>query len=320
MKFIVKKTYICNAKSFYRITNNMENNKVQEIDNRSKHEMMLLDTSKQNIFDANYSVILNLKPYIEHVPFGIPMRSKEHRLMLVTSGESEHSFNFTDYKLRPSNLLIMPKNYIFSIESMSDDFDAKIITFDFETADLALLITYEITYLELNAKETSIINSYISLIGELLDQPETSAEYITPLILSLLYYVKKLNISKNGGVVPEMTNSKIVCNRFLEELMQNDAPPVRDVAFYSERLCVTDNYLYQSVKKHTKNTVMHWINSKTVAYIKRYLCDQNKKLSLDKIAEDVYLNNASQLSRFFKRETGLTPAEYRKQKGASIEV
>ena len=84
--------------------------------------------------------------------------------------------------------------------------------------------------------------------------------------------------------------------------------PERTIKYYAEALNVTENYLSTAVKEKSALTVMQFINEKTVVCIKIYLI---KDVPLEKIAELTKLGNTSSLGRFFKKETGQTPMEYK---------
>ena len=286
----------------------MAKDSIKEIDNESKREMMLLDNSDSNFFGKSFSVINDIAPYRKHFVFDVPMHSDEHRLMLITSGSTVHSFNFAEYKLVKGSLVLMPANYIFSILKVSDDFNAKILSFATTAHQISAIIGYKLWHMNLDKNTFSIVSSYIELIGRISDARNTSSEDVEHLVISLLYYLRK---NSGEGLTPHFSYSETIANNFLCIIGEQGAP-VRNVSYYAKRLNVSENHLHQSVRKETKSTVMQWVNRKTVAYIKMFLADKQKNYSLAEIAEKVNLGNAAQLSRFFKKETGQTPAEYRK--------
>lgn len=93
-------------------------------------------------------------------------------------------------------------------------------------------------------------------------------------------------------------------------LVNEYANAERKVSFYADRLSLSPNWLSNVVKAASGRTVMEWIN---VAVI------QKAKLALNYSDSPIYaiadeLNFASEsiFSRYFKRETGLTPKEFRR--------
>lgn len=101
------------------------------------------------------------------------------------------------------------------------------------------------------------------------------------------------------------------------KLLRGMAIPERSISYYATALSVTENYLSTSVKEESGRTVMQFINEKTVSCIKIYL---NEGLILDEISEKTKLGNSSSLIRFFKKETGETPTEYRSRMRKKVTV
>ncbi len=107
-----------------------------------------------------------------------------------------------------------------------------------------------------------------------------------------------------------MNSTDVLAHNFLQLLAEHEAPN-RHVSYYAQRLNVSENYLQTTIKRQTNLTVMQWVNNKTIAYIKMYLLDKENNYTLNQIAEMVYLGDDTSLIRFFKKETNITPIEYR---------
>ena len=93
------------------------------------------------------------------------------------------------------------------------------------------------------------------------------------------------------------------------ELARKNAADHRDVAFYSERLCVTAKYLSEVVKRCSGHPASYWING----YANQAISELLKKpdMTVAEIAYKLKFVNPPHLSRFFKRTMGMTPTEYR---------
>ena len=65
------------------------------------------------------------------------------------------------------------------------------------------------------------------------------------------------------------------------------------------------------VKEKSGKTTMEWINEHTILLAKAMLASSNEML--ESIAEKLRFSDASQFIKFFKKHTGETPNEYRKQ-------
>ena len=82
------------------------------------------------------------------------------------------------------------------------------------------------------------------------------------------------------------------------------------VTFYAEKLYISPKYLSSVVKKISGYTVQDWINEFLQSEAKRYLHITNR--NIQQIAEKMHFTNASSFIRFFKKQTQITPSEYRK--------
>lgn len=78
---------------------------------------------------------------------------------------------------------------------------------------------------------------------------------------------------------------------------------------YATLLAVTPNHLTQMVKQYTGKTSSQIIKAKQVMEIKRLLVHTN--LSVAEIAHQLNFDDQSYFTKFFKRESGFSPLQYR---------
>jgi AraC-like DNA-binding protein len=81
------------------------------------------------------------------------------------------------------------------------------------------------------------------------------------------------------------------------------------LSHYATLLAVSPNHLTQTVKQFTGKTSIQVIKLKQILEIKRLLLHTN--LNVSEIAAQLNFDDQSYFSKFFKRETQLTPLEYR---------
>lgn len=77
----------------------------------------------------------------------------------------------------------------------------------------------------------------------------------------------------------------------------------------SSRAGVSDSYLSARFKEETGETLSHWVRGKRVQKAKDLLVQEN--LSIAQVAEQVGILDVSYFIRLFRKETGMTPGEYR---------
>ena len=77
----------------------------------------------------------------------------------------------------------------------------------------------------------------------------------------------------------------------------------------AERAGVSDSYLSARFKEETGQTLSHWVRGRRVHRAKELLA--REELSIAQVAEQVGILDVSYFIRLFRRETGMTPGEYR---------
>lgn len=84
----------------------------------------------------------------------------------------------------------------------------------------------------------------------------------------------------------------------------------REVSFYADRLYITSRYLSTIIRKISNKTPKELINEQAILEMKMLL--QSTPLTIKEIAQRLKFPNESFFGKFFKREIGMSPSEYRK--------
>jgi AraC-like DNA-binding protein len=92
-------------------------------------------------------------------------------------------------------------------------------------------------------------------------------------------------------------------------LVNCNAVKERNIAFYADTLCISPNYLCSLIKQASGETVMQWIDKQIVLEAKALLLRGGS--SILEISETLNFANPSFFSKFFKRQTGMTPGEFK---------
>ena len=99
-------------------------------------------------------------------------------------------------------------------------------------------------------------------------------------------------------------------SQFLESVFNPGKMP-GTIASYASEIGISENYLSRLVKKHTGRSVGAWIDIVRIQRAKRLLSDTSQPI-ID-IAAAVGIDDQSYFSRLFKKETSLTPSDFRKK-------
>jgi AraC-like DNA-binding protein len=85
------------------------------------------------------------------------------------------------------------------------------------------------------------------------------------------------------------------------------------IRYYADKLCITPNYLNEIIKKTTGINAKQYIQDRIVLEAKKALMYTN--LQVSEIACDLGFDDLSYFIRFFRKQTGFTPSEFKKTIG-----
>ncbi|MBO7542217.1 MAG: AraC family transcriptional regulator [Bacteroidales bacterium] len=286
---------------------------VRDIDESIRKELKLFDNIGLNIVEDDYALIMDNTPVVKNLIPKYPMRSKEHRIMLVKEGWVKHSLNYNECTSRKKDLLFIPANFIICVKDFSKDLKARVLTFNFSEAfDMLSSIGFSHIHLSLGPSEEKRMDSYFQLMYQVLQSPCGSKRDFDFLVLSMLSRIVSINNQQNGGRPITFRNEKQKCATLFMQMITDPDINYQKIKEFASELKVTENYLSVAVKDITGNTVKYWIDYRNVMLIKKHL-ESAENLPLDQIAVKLGYSSASTLVRYFKKQTGQTPAEFRKE-------
>ncbi|MBQ8047969.1 MAG: AraC family transcriptional regulator [Prevotella sp.] len=99
-----------------------------------------------------------------------------------------------------------------------------------------------------------------------------------------------------------------VFNRFIQ-LVNEHAGRQHQLDFYADKLCLSTRYLGTLIRQASGTTAKEWIDRALITEAKVMLKHTDK--SAAQIAYQLSFPNPSFFSKYFRRLTGMTPAEYR---------
>ena len=99
--------------------------------------------------------------------------------------------------------------------------------------------------------------------------------------------------------------------RQLISLLHEHYKTERSVEFYANKMNLTPKHLSRVVRNHSGKSVHQWIDEYVVLEIKNLL--KYSDMSIQQISYELNFPNPSFMGQYFKRITGKTPGEYRKE-------
>jgi AraC-like DNA-binding protein len=143
----------------------------------------------------------------------------------------------------------------------------------------------------------------------LIQENNQNNKYQLDKMLNLLDSIHIEISRKYGETYSHQTHSyNIKINKFeslLEEYFRTEKLP----SFYAEKLNITLKHLNRICNEILQKTATEVITDRVILEIKRMLID--KQLAVNEVAFKVGYEDYSYFSRFFKKQTGLSPTEFR---------
>ena len=94
------------------------------------------------------------------------------------------------------------------------------------------------------------------------------------------------------------------------KLVEQEFALQHDVEYYADKLCITPNYLNRIVRQHFGMTTKQYLIGKICNEAERLLTYTS--LTINEISERLNFETASYFVRFFRKEVGKTPNQFRK--------
>lgn len=257
--------------------------------------------------------------------FRFPGRLDAFVIGVCTEGETTFTSNLKEYRLKKDSLFIIGPKHILQIQS-DDRFKAHVIVI---TPDFLRRINIDTKHMmplflqfgsrpcmELTHKECTSLRSFISMVEQELEGPETdfAVEIVGGLIAATIYKVGDI-LTHYIKEHPELENP--IHNRAEEyfkqftELLGEHYTRERSVGYYARQLCITPKYLTTLIKRISGQSVSEWIDNYVILEAKTLL--KYSTMSIQEIAYYLNFPNQSFFGSYFKRNTGMSPSQYKAQ-------
>jgi AraC-like DNA-binding protein len=151
----------------------------------------------------------------------------------------------------------------------------------------------------------------LSLMKEEIDGSQNKDQHI---LRAMLYETLMLlnRADSTADVIQPLKEESI--GRYVEQFKQTVSEEYtshHDVEYYADRLCITPNYLNKIIRHTLGATAKNYIHNKVREEAERLL--QYTTVTITEISEWLNFDSASYFTRFFKKNTGLTPLQYRER-------
>ena len=243
-------------------------------------------------------------------------------ILIITGGTATITFDQQKHEISAYSVIrAIPEHHIH-FEETSSDFRGKVISVNRDMVNLTTTGFSPNTYLyirqnpilELEQEEPKEILELFHLIKRKVQriQSGTDEKVFYCLIMALFYELAGF-INKKVEIKPQLTLShkENLYKKFLLLLRENIRKEHR-VSFYANQLCLTPQYISSVLKELSGMTANRWIDEMLLTEAKLLLFSAED--NIQQIADKLNFPDQSSFGKFFKKMTGMSPSNYKRQK------
>ena len=257
--------------------------------------------------------------------FRFPCRIDAFIIGVGTEGETSVSFNLHEFRLKKDSMFIFTPKNILQVNSqqyfkadviaISPDFMRR-INIDIKNMMPLFLKFVENPTLALTPEESRSMRGMIAQIERETRGPEThfSFDIVSGLIAATIYKVGDIMYHYLAEHPEGQNNSHNRAEEYFKQfphLLGEHFREERSVGFYARQLCITPKYLTTLIKRISGKSVSGWIDNYVILEAKTLLKYSN--MSVQEIAYYLNFPNQSFFGSYFKRNTGMSPSQYKAQ-------
>ncbi|GAA5219487.1 AraC family transcriptional regulator [Membranihabitans marinus] len=269
----------------------------------------------------------NLLDIHKIIPYKSPVfRTNYYSFIFIKNGKGNYTTDEQTFDYGPRTIYFTNPGHIKSFEFLELD-EAYLITFSEEFLktnlhqnifnDFPFLLSETVPPQSPNAKQyLEIENIYLQILKEYESKSLYKNKIICNLLVALLFKIKAL-FWQNYYPIEEGSNHSKIVKKFKENLEQHYTDLIKNKTEiilypqdYARYQMLNPSYFSQVIKSKTGKSPSHWINERTTSYAKALL--QNTSRSIKEITFGLGFSETAHFSKFFKKQTGLSPSAYRK--------
>ena len=246
--------------------------------------------------------------FIERVETKLPIEATEipctklpcFAFLFLLDGEMLAEIDGDPYLCRGGQLLLIPEGIPFSVHHYTD-----LVGY---TGGFSLAFLRDVSYGCLTSGRPTVCTFWF-------DNAAFFAQIMERMTAALFrgddgYLVRAMDLILYSMEQHVKFKAHPLVNQFLE-LLFDRSQEIVSVSGYAERLGISPSYLNKLVRTQTRHSAMDWVEISRVNWAKSLLKDSD--MSVGEVSLAIGVDDPSYFTRFFRKSTGMTPSEFRRQ-------
>lgn len=251
-----------------------------------------------------------LQILIQHQP---PFTFDDRRMGIIVKGEAYVNINLVDKHLKAGMLAFIGPGTIISPIRFSPDFELYGfgIPADFPLpAALPQTMNGQVRDFQMPASEADLqtARSIINTLWQVVHQEDYNLKTVSSLIYAQMNHYDALFRQYTDLQQHTQSRNQTIFDRFIQ-LVNLHAQREHQIAFYADKMCLTNRYLGTIIRETSGVTAKEWIDRAIMTRIKVELRHTEKTIA--QISDELNFPNPSFFNKYFKRLAGMSPTEFR---------
>lgn len=281
----------------------------------------ILDICTLSDFKEDDILINRLSDYlIEHSNLHFPHKHSFFHLILFTKGQGAHSIDFKSYTIQENQIYFMIPGQVHTWE-FEGDMDGYVVNFSaafFKSFLLRTEYLESFSFFSGNSDESvlnvsseiakPILEAFEELIAQARGTNAFRWDMIRVLLLKIFILIEQSNTVHEVMPVP---NYNYALLKNFQRLIEKNFATLKLPMEYAELLYITPNHLNALCKDQVGLSAGEMIRNRIILEAKRLLI--HPEISISDISYALNFNDNSYFTKFFKKQVGVTPEEFRKR-------
>ena len=282
----------------------------------NKYSIKNIKNNQPHVVDFNFYSFEQFLKDAEHL-------TKSHRhdfytFVLTIDDVGSHIIDFEEYEIKPRRLFFINYDQIHSWK-ITEPMEGRIILFSKSFYNLIYTGNTDIksdtglenlpAYVDIEEDDFS---SWLSVCGHIEHEFKKSEKFSEEVICLLLKtcVLKMERIAKVSSSAVSRTDHKGMLVESFKKLVNANFRELKLTKGYAEKLSITPNYLNSLVKEVLGKPAGIVIRNRVILEAKRLL--SHSDLTVRQISLELGFTDNSHFGKYFKKSTGFTPDNYRK--------
>ncbi|MET3535719.1 helix-turn-helix domain-containing protein [Chryseobacterium limigenitum] len=286
-----------------------------EVLSNFQYKKLFLPNITEKILSNNADIQLyRLEDYLKGILMPvIPYRTTFNFIIFITNGHIKQYLDNQEFQAEKGGVIFIKQGTITATIELSDDAEGFFLAYENNIVSEQELPKHKTSiffippFLNLDTLTYVTVTQLLTIMEQEL---WLNGLNLNEIIITMLHLILVKILSTDSSSHHRSASRPMELSLQFREILFKYHVGEKRVAFYADKLSVTENYLTKCIKNVTQKSPKQWINEMDINYSKALL---HSRKDIAEIAYELNFHTASHFTQLFKKITGITPKEYRTQ-------